>query len=78
MPKVSSKRQITIPIGQCREAHIVPGDEVETFIYNGQITIVKKEKGTAKGILSHVNIDKSISDEQSLQSTLEPRLKDVT
>lgn len=77
MPKVSAKRQITIPIDQCQEAHIEPGDEVETFIYNGQITIVKKEKGAAKGILSHIKADKRISDEQSLQSTLEQRRKGV-
>jgi AbrB family looped-hinge helix DNA binding protein len=44
MPKVSSKRQITIPIDLCQQAHIEPGDDVETFIYEGQITIVKKQK----------------------------------
>ena len=77
MPKVSSKRQITIPIDQCLEAHIEPGDEVETFIFNNQITIVKKEKGAAKGILSHVKPENKVSDEQSLQNTLEQRRKGV-
>ena len=77
MPKVSSKRQITIPIDLCLEAHIEPGDEVETFIFNKQITIVKKEKGAAKGVLSHVKPDKKVSDEQSLQNTLEQRRKGV-
>lgn len=75
MPKVSAKRQITIPIDQCQQALIEPGDEVETFIYNGQITIVKKEKGAAKGILRHIKADKRLSDEQSLQSTLQQRRK---
>jgi len=70
MPKVSAKRQITIPIDQCQEAKINPGDEIETFIYDGQITIVKKVKGAAKGILNKVKIDKRFSDEISLQSTL--------
>ncbi len=70
MPKVSAKRQITIPIDQCQEAKINPGDEIETFIYGGQITIVKKVKGAAKGILNKVKIDKRLSDEMSLQSTL--------
>jgi len=32
MPKVSSKRQITIPINQCEETNIEPGDEIDTFI----------------------------------------------
>jgi len=75
MPKVSAKRQITIPIDQCKEADIAPGDEVETFIFNEQITIVKKEKGAAKGILNDIKIDKRVSDEQSLHSTLEKRRK---
>ncbi|MBN4079513.1 AbrB/MazE/SpoVT family DNA-binding domain-containing protein [Beggiatoa alba] len=75
MPKVSSKRQITIPIDQCQQANIEPGDEIETFIYGGHITIVKKEKGAAKGILSQVKADKRVSDEKSLQSTLDERHK---
>ena len=70
MPKVSAKRQITIPIDQCLEAEIEPGDMIETFIYNGQITIVKKELGAAKGILSNIKGDKRTSDEESLLSAL--------
>ena len=73
MPKVSTKRQITLPIEQCLEAHIEPGDEIDTYIYNGQITIVKKVTGAAKGVLGHLKADKRISDEQSLQSTIDER-----
>jgi len=75
MPKVSAKRQITLPIDQCQAVHIEPGDEVETFIYNGQITIVKKTKGAAKGILGHIRADKRLSDEDSLQTTVQARRK---
>ena len=43
MPKVSAKRQITLPIDQCREAGIEPGDDYESYVANdGQITIIKK------------------------------------
>ena len=70
MPKVSAKRQITIPINLCQQAHIEPGDEIETFIYGGQITIVKKEKNAAKGILSHIRSNKKVTDEQSLDDSL--------
>ena len=66
MPKVSAKRQITLPIDQCIELHIEPGDEIETYVYKGQITIVKKESGAAKGLLSHIKTKKDISDEESL------------
>lgn len=75
MPKVSSKRQITIPIDLCEEAHIQPGDDIDAYIYNGQITIVKKEKGAAKGILRQTKYDKRMSDEQSLQSAMDEKHK---
>ncbi len=66
MATVSTKRQITIPIDQCREANIQPGDQIDTYIYNGQITIIKKEQGAAKGILAGVKIDKRMTDRESL------------
>jgi len=75
MPRVSTKRQITIPVDLCQKANINPGDDIETFIFNGQITIVKKEKGAAKGILKHIKADKRFSDEQSLSNALEEKQK---
>lgn len=70
MAKVSAKRQITLPVNQCDELGIQPGDEVESFVANGQITIIKKRKGAAKGLLKGIKIDKSMTDEQSLHSAL--------
>lgn len=71
MPKVSSKRQITLPIDQCKLAGIEPGDEYESFVDNeGHITIIKKMLGSAKGILKGFPLDKNVSDEQSLQSSI--------
>ncbi len=71
MPKVSSKRQITLPVDQCRQVGIEPGDEYQSFVVEGHITIIKKVPGAAKGILKHVKGDDSITDEISLQSTLD-------
>ena len=71
MSRVSSKRQITLPINQCEALGIEPGDEVESFVAHGQMTIVKKRKGAAKGLLKHVQADSSITDEDSLESTLQ-------
>jgi len=71
MPKVSSKRQITLPVEQCQQVGIEPGDEVQSFVANGHITIVKKIPGAAKGILKHVKGDTSVTDEASLQSALD-------
>ena len=71
MPRVSSKRQITLPVDQCRKADINPGDEYESFVDNlGHITIIKKTAGAASGLLQDVKVDKRLSDESSLQSAL--------
>lgn len=71
MPKVSSKRQITLPVDQCRQAGIEPGDEYQSFVADGHITIVKKTPGAAKGVLSDVKSDNSLTDEESMQSVLD-------
>jgi bifunctional DNA-binding transcriptional regulator/antitoxin component of YhaV-PrlF toxin-antitoxin module len=70
MPKISSKRQITLPVEQCLELGIKPGDEYQSFVADGHITIIKKQPGAAQGILKHSVADASISDEESLQSAL--------
>jgi len=70
MPKISSKRQITIPIEQCNALGINPGDIIESFVADGQITLVKKIEGAASGLLKNVKPVASISDEESLESAL--------
>ena len=70
MPKVSAKRQITLPVSQCEMLGIRPGDEVEIFIADGQLTIVKKSMGAARGLLKDVEPKSSISDEASRQSAI--------
>lgn len=70
MPKVSAKRQITLPVGQCEALGIEPGDDVESFVAHGQLTIVKKQKGAARGALKHVQGNPSMTDEESLESSL--------
>jgi bifunctional DNA-binding transcriptional regulator/antitoxin component of YhaV-PrlF toxin-antitoxin module len=71
MPVVSSKRQITLPIEQCRAAGIEPGDYYRSFVDNdGHITIVKLVPGAASGMLKGRKINKRFSDEQSLASSL--------
>lgn len=71
MPKVSAKRQITLPISQCRALGIEPGDDVESFVADGRLIIIKKLRGTAKGMLKHVQPDDSMTDEDSLQSAIQ-------
>ena len=71
MPRVGAKRQITLPVDQCREAGIEPGDEYRSFVADGRITIVPKAAGAAKGFLSHVAGDRDVSEEESLQDALD-------
>lgn len=70
MPRVSSKRQITLPINQCEALGIEPGDEVESFVADGQLTIIKKVRGAAKGLLREVQANPAVTDEESLESAL--------
>ena len=70
MPRVSAKRQITLPIDQCREVGIGPGDEYRSYVADGRITIVRKIAGAAKGLLDHVVGEPAVTDEESLQDAL--------
>lgn len=71
MPKVSAKRQITLPVSQCQLAGIQPGDEYESYVDNdGHITIVKKVVGSAAGLLRKITPNSAVSDEESLVSAL--------
>ena len=71
MHKVSVKRQVTIPKKLCDQAGIHPGDMVEIFEYDGRVTVIKKELGASSGVLKHLKGDASVTDEESLQDTLE-------
>ena len=66
MPKVSAKRQITLPVGVCNELDIQPGDEVEIFRYGNQFNIVKKVSGAAAGLLKGVKLNEDVSECESL------------
>lgn len=73
IPKISSKRQITLPIQQCKQLNLQPGDEYMSFVYEGHITIIKQVSNAAKGLLKHIKGDASVSDQASLQSSIELR-----
>ena len=71
MPKVSAKRQITLPIEQCVVAHINAGDDIESFVdRQGVISIIKKHSGAAKGLLEGIKVNADISEFKSLESAV--------
>ncbi len=71
MPKVSAKRQITLPISGCEELGIKAGDDVEILRYGNQFNIIKKVAGSAKGMLKGTKVKNTCSDDESLQSNFE-------
>lgn len=71
MPRVSAKRQITLPADQCRLVGIEPGDECRSFVADGRITIVRQEPGSAWGCLAHLEGNQTVSDEESRQDAIE-------
>jgi len=73
MYKVSTKRQITLPKELCDKIEIYPGDYVEIFEYNGQVTLIKKTSGASLGSLKHLKTKKSVSDHQSMLDALHDR-----
>ena len=71
MAKVSTKRQITLPVELCNVAHINAGDDVESFVdRQGVISIVKKQSGAANGLLKNIAVDDKVTERQSLQSAI--------
>lgn len=70
MSKVSSKRQVTLPVDQCKVLGINPGDEVDILAANGVMAIIKKRSGSAQGLLKTIAVDKRVSDRGSLRSSL--------
>jgi bifunctional DNA-binding transcriptional regulator/antitoxin component of YhaV-PrlF toxin-antitoxin module len=68
MSKLSAKRQITLPAEQCRELGVEPGDDLHCYVANGQLTLVKKTRGSARAILKGVKADKRFSDKESRDS----------
>ena len=73
MPKISAKRQLTLPANQCRLAGIEPGDECRSFVADGRITIIRQQTGSAWGCLAHLRADETISDAQSRQHAIETK-----
>jgi AbrB family looped-hinge helix DNA binding protein len=71
MPTLSAKRQVTIPKELCDRLHVEPGDDLEFLEFQGNITIIKKQDGASKGLLSHLARGSTMSDDDSLESAIE-------
>ena len=73
MPRISAKRQLTLPAKQCRLAGIEPGDECRSFVADGRITIIRQQPGSAWGCLAHLRADETVSDVESRQHAIETK-----
>lgn len=54
MHKLTSKRQVTIPLSVCKALDLEPGDYVEIFERDGVAHIVRMSDQSLAGSLSHV------------------------
>ena len=73
MPRLSARRQLTLPAHQCRLAGIEPGDECRSFVADGHITIIRLQPGSAWGCLAYLRADESVSDVESRQHSMETK-----
>ena len=73
MPVLSPKRQITLPKELCDRLSVNPGDDLDFVEHEGRITIIKKRKGASAGVLKHLKSNVRLSDDESLQSTLDKK-----
>lgn len=71
MPRVSAKRQITLPKADCDELGIRPGDEVEILKSGNQLSIIKMVDGAAAGALKGSKINKKVTEKESLSSNFQ-------
>jgi AbrB family looped-hinge helix DNA binding protein len=73
MPILSSKRQITLPKELCDRLSVQPGDDLLILEYRGQITILKRTKDRARGLLKDVRGIPGMTDDESRDSALAER-----
>lgn len=73
MPILSPKRQVTLPKELCDRLVVEPGDDLVFLEHQGRITIIKKVKGSSKGIAKHLTANKNYSDDESLQDCIDKK-----
>jgi bifunctional DNA-binding transcriptional regulator/antitoxin component of YhaV-PrlF toxin-antitoxin module len=65
MPLLSSKRQVTLPKDLCDRLGLAIGNDLNILEHEGRITILKRTKGASKGVLSHVKINRDVTEAES-------------
>ncbi|MEX1197416.1 MAG: AbrB/MazE/SpoVT family DNA-binding domain-containing protein [Pseudohongiellaceae bacterium] len=73
MPRLSSKRQITLPKAVCDKAGIRQGDQFEILEHNGHITLIRQQAGAPSGFLKHLQTDPDVSETESRDSAIDKR-----
>lgn len=73
MPILSPKRQITLPKELCDRLVVEPGDDLLFLEHQGRNTIIKKVKGSSKGVAKHLKANGHFSDEEALRAHLDKK-----
>lgn len=73
MHKLTSKRQVTIPVAVCEALGLSPGDYVEIFERDGVAHLVKVNRDSLAGAFSSLTGDQAIPDDAAVKQALRDR-----
>ena len=73
MPRLSQKRQVTLPKDLCDRLDVKPGDDLDMLEHGGRITIIKKACGRTAGMLKHRSTNPAVSEAESRDSAIGAR-----
>jgi AbrB family looped-hinge helix DNA binding protein len=73
MPKLTGKRQVTVPQSVCEAMGLKPGDYVEIFEHNGVAHIVKMNNKSLAGQFAHLAKGNKIPSPGSLKKALKAK-----
>lgn len=76
MHKVTSKRQVTLPLSVCNAIALKPGDYVEVFARDGVAHIVKMNSDNLAGQFHYLLKDKAYPAVDGLKAALKNRAAD--
>lgn len=74
MPRLSSKRQITIPKELCERADFHEGDSFRIVEHNGHITLIHQRENASAGLLKGFTMTPGVTEGESRDSAIAAEL----
>jgi AbrB family looped-hinge helix DNA binding protein len=73
MHKVTTKRQVTLPLAVCNAMALQPGDYVEVFVRDGVAHIVKMNSDSLSGKFNHLLKNKDLPSLDTMKKIIKQR-----